>query len=80
MTDSQKSIAWAVSRIEEEIKKAEDSQARARLRLNRLTAAGKAQNQKAIKRATDLISRRRGEVIGLGKALAFVRQAQKAGA
>lgn len=64
MTKAQNDIAWAVSRIEEEIAKAKVGYKRA---AKRDTKAG-----------WELHDRRRGEAAGLRKALRLVRQVAKA--
>ena len=64
MTEAQKNIAWAVSRIEEEITKAKEGARRAAMRES---DAG-----------WELHDRKRGEAVGLRKALRLVRQVAKA--
>ena len=64
MTEAQKNIAWAVSRIQEEIAKAKAGAQRA---AKRDTKAG-----------WELNDRKRGEAAGLRKALRLVRQVAKA--
>jgi hypothetical protein len=67
MTPAQIHIAWAVERIQEEVDKAQAAQGR---------AAKRAENSVMM---PDKLKphRKRGEVIGLRKALALVQQAQK---
>lgn len=64
MTEAQKNIAWAVSRIQEEIAKAKAGAQRAAMRES---DAG-----------WELHDRKRGEAAGLRKALRLVRQVAKA--
>lgn len=68
MTEAQKNIAWAVSRIQEEIAKAKAGAKRAAKRAANSVMLPDKQRPAA----------KRGEVAGLRKALRLVRQVQKA--